>query len=238
MPRKKNEKSEFLYEIPKGSFAYRLNSIIPEEKVLPFANQVGIGEASIRQYLKGSIPSMDKVVQIARVAGVSLEWLATGAGTKEAPKPREMIGYGAQGMEDRELNPYTHGIAQASSTARAGGPISETPELLVVLTKFIAGNLLNPAEIFAFYVRDDSMEPTIRSGDLLICSNHGSHIKQGNGLYVLSTDGSEWMVRRTQISSAEEIEIICDNTASYHPRTLKRESVEIIGKVVFVLKKI
>lgn len=202
--------------------------------------KTGIPKRTMSNYVAGQNDIKSAaLVKIADVAGVSLEWLATGAGTKEAPKPREMIGYGAQGMEDREFNPYTHkGTAQASSISRAGGPISETPELLVVLTKFIAGNLLNPAETFAFYVRDDSMEPTIRSGDLLICSKAESQAKQGDGLYVLKIGDSDSMVKRTQITSAEEIEVISDNSASYQPLTLKRESVKITGKVVFVFKKI
>lgn len=53
-----------------------------------FAKKCEMSEGSIRQYLNGSIPRMDKVVTMARVAGVRLEWLATGEGPmREGERP-------------------------------------------------------------------------------------------------------------------------------------------------------
>ncbi|MDN3519557.1 hypothetical protein QWY84_18265 [Aquisalimonas lutea] len=43
-----------------------------------FANACGLSDSLIRKYLAGSLPGLDKVVVIAREAGVSVEWLATG----------------------------------------------------------------------------------------------------------------------------------------------------------------
>ena len=45
-----------------------------------FARKVGLSESLIRKYLKGSEPSLSRADQIARLANVSLEWLATGCG--------------------------------------------------------------------------------------------------------------------------------------------------------------
>ena len=47
-----------------------------------FAQQCGISESVFRKYLSGaSVPGADKLVDIARVADVSLVWLATGEGS-------------------------------------------------------------------------------------------------------------------------------------------------------------
>ena len=49
-----------------------------------FAQKCGISESIFRKYLAGaSVPGADKLVDIARVAGVSLLWLATGQGRAE-----------------------------------------------------------------------------------------------------------------------------------------------------------
>ncbi|MFH4544268.1 helix-turn-helix domain-containing protein [Vibrio alginolyticus] len=62
------------------SFAQRLATLIGEESISGFARRVGVSEALIRKYLKGSEPSLTKANQIAMRANCSLEWLATGCG--------------------------------------------------------------------------------------------------------------------------------------------------------------
>lgn len=217
MPRKKNEKSELLYEIPEGSFAYRLNSIIPEEKVLPFANQVGIGEASIRQYLKGSIPSMDKVVQIARVANVSLEWLATGYGSptpsgipslREADAKRIKDGsFFELSPEEKALYEEANGIGiqpvplvNVAASAGHGALVYDESQVEIVSFSrpWLYQNGLSPNDIFVMPTIGESMEPTIHSGDLLLCSQAEHHKKAGDGVYVVRLDGNI-LVKRTQV---------------------------------------
>lgn len=62
------------------SFSQRLKELIGEESTSGFARRVGLSEALIRKYLKGSEPSLTKANQIAMKANCSLEWLATGCG--------------------------------------------------------------------------------------------------------------------------------------------------------------
>src|SRR5262245_9046116 len=62
------------------SFAARIALLIEGKSANSFALKCGISEGSIRQYLAGTIPRMDKVVTMAQVAGVRVEWLATGEG--------------------------------------------------------------------------------------------------------------------------------------------------------------
>lgn len=74
-----------------NSFSDRLKVAIGDESVNSFARRCEIGEGSIRQYLRGGVPGIDKAAQIADAAGVSVEWLATGRGemrrTNAGPAP-------------------------------------------------------------------------------------------------------------------------------------------------------
>jgi transcriptional regulator with XRE-family HTH domain len=63
-----------------ASFADRLALLVDGTTVSAFARKVGLSESLIRKYLKGSEPSLSRADQIARMANVSLEWLATGCG--------------------------------------------------------------------------------------------------------------------------------------------------------------
>jgi len=64
-------------------FGARLRQAIGSRSVLSFAKECGISDSLVRKYLAGSLPGLDKALVMARVAGVSLEWLATGHGNPE-----------------------------------------------------------------------------------------------------------------------------------------------------------
>ncbi|UHD15028.1 helix-turn-helix domain-containing protein [Thiocapsa bogorovii] len=67
-----------------AGFATRLARAKGMASTNAFAQKCGISESIFRKYLAGaSVPGADKLVDIARVAGVSLLWLATGQGRAE-----------------------------------------------------------------------------------------------------------------------------------------------------------
>ena len=62
-------------------FKVRLKAALRGSPVNAFANRSGISEGVLRKYLSGpSLPGLDKLVAIAKTAGVNIEWLATGKG--------------------------------------------------------------------------------------------------------------------------------------------------------------
>ncbi|MFB1487100.1 MULTISPECIES: helix-turn-helix domain-containing protein [unclassified Thiocapsa] len=78
--------SDFKREIfwDAAGFATRLARAKGVLSTNAFAQKCGISESIFRKYLAGaSVPGADKLVDIARVAGVSLLWLATGQGRAE-----------------------------------------------------------------------------------------------------------------------------------------------------------
>lgn len=65
------------------AFAARLRECIGDEPVASFGRRCGIPEANLRNYLNGTNkPVYDRLAAIAEVAGVTLDWLATGRGPK------------------------------------------------------------------------------------------------------------------------------------------------------------
>lgn len=90
-----------------AGLADRIALLISSTSANAFAQKCEISEGSIRQYLNGSIPRMDKVVTMARVAGVRLEWLATGEGPMRAEK---RLG---GDLDERLLGEVIHAVTMA-----------------------------------------------------------------------------------------------------------------------------
>lgn len=57
------------------SFAERLRAVIGSASVNSFAEKSGVPEASVRSYLRGALPGIDKAAALARAGNVSLDWL-------------------------------------------------------------------------------------------------------------------------------------------------------------------
>lgn len=67
-----------------NEFKDRLKIAINGESINSFASNCGLPESLLRKYLSGpTLPGTDKLIAIARTAGVSTEWLATGEGLKQ-----------------------------------------------------------------------------------------------------------------------------------------------------------
>ncbi|GEO81959.1 helix-turn-helix domain-containing protein [Pararhodospirillum oryzae] len=58
----------------------RIRQIIGGESARSFAMRAGISDSTLRSVLKGTSPTLDTLIPIARAADVNLEWLATGRG--------------------------------------------------------------------------------------------------------------------------------------------------------------
>lgn len=71
--------------------AHRIRTAIGEESARSFAMRAGISDSTLRSILKGTSPTLDSLVPIARAADVSVDWLATG----EGPMYRDGLARGA-----------------------------------------------------------------------------------------------------------------------------------------------
>jgi SOS-response transcriptional repressor LexA len=110
--------------------------------------------------------------------------------------------------------------------ASAGGGalnFDENYEVIYIDKKLIDKNL------DAIHVVGDSMEPTIKDGSIIFIDRSDKNIQNG-GIFVISTNSGTF-VKRVNLKSTGEIELISDNKI-YPPETISSENVEIVGKVV------
>lgn len=192
------------------AFSDRLRQVIGNRSVLKFSQECGISDSLMRKYLAGSQPGLGKLVRLAEVGGVSVEWLATGRGVA----PRTLgartgsgnvttLGSGAlpplfernwlQGQERRERGAFTHAVAMG-----------------------------------------DAMEPTISSGAPLLLDTDINSVRH-DGIYVLRWAG-ESVPKRLQLEWSGGVWVRSDNPA-YEDQFVAAESVgdlQVVGRVVWV----
>ncbi len=95
-----------------GTFADRIRMLIGDDSVSGFASKCGLRNESIRQYLSGSIPGMDKVIAIAEATGVSIEWLATGKAPMRAGEHSAAPDDAAKSVDAELMARLTDGISR------------------------------------------------------------------------------------------------------------------------------
>jgi phage repressor protein C with HTH and peptisase S24 domain len=88
-------------------------------------------------------------------------------------------------------------------------------------------------DVAALQVRGDSMEPTLKDGDLVVCDTHGW---QGDGIYVIQMDGEGFVKRLTRRPG--RLVIISDNSV-YHPyeESLESQALRVVGRVRCAVRK-
>lgn len=124
-----------------GGLADRIARLISGTSANAFAQKCEMSEGSIRQYLSGSIPRMDKVVTMARVAGVRLEWLATG----EGPMHAERLAGGD--LDERLLSEVIGAVMMAQCGETAPESMARVARLSAEIYAVLAGmNLQSEAE--------------------------------------------------------------------------------------------
>lgn len=87
-------------------------------------------------------------------------------------------------------------------------------------------------ELRALRVKGDSMEPTLRPGDIVVCDQNGW---QGDGVYVIRDQDSAYVKRVRRIR--EGLEVISDNVA-YKPWSCPSEELVLVGRVVFCVVRL
>ena len=87
-------------------------------------------------------------------------------------------------------------------------------------------------ELRALRVKGDSMEPTLRPGDIVVCDLNGW---QGDGVYVIRDQDSAYVKRVRRVR--EGFEVISDNTV-YQPWQCPSEELVLVGRVVFCVVRL
>jgi phage repressor protein C with HTH and peptisase S24 domain len=206
------------------------------QKIL--AERLNISLPTMNHYETGKrIPGSDLLARLAEVVECDAGWLLTGVETnakylEASPNPTDPI------MEDFVLVPRYNIEASAG-----GGSMVHSEQIvdhLAFKTDWVYKELgTDPKNLLLIHSIGDSMEPTIRSGDLLLVDRKKSQVK-GDGIYLINlADGL--MVKRVEWLLGGSVVIRGDNTLVSREQTLSStdlENLHILGRVVWIGSKI
>ena len=234
MNNNKNSDTKSELEDPNADqFSDRLKLAIGDESTNAFAKKCELRESTVRGYLSGSMPSLDKAMAIARAAGVSLQWLASGEGSMRSGSTAELQVKGAIEEEFALIPGYNIQVAAGQGVF----PDQEQPtRKLAFRHKWLRYKGLNEKDLVLVFAKGDSMEPTISDNNTLMIDTSQCDLSDGS-IYVIRTDG-HLIVKRIQKLWNKGILLLSDNkeyeTQQVEPS--EADDLEVIGKLVWVGK--
>jgi len=188
------------------------------------SKMVGRNAAYIQQFIKrGSpraLPERERGI-LARYFGVDEELLgapkssANGAALKMIPQLAVQASAGAGSLDAEDF--FT-------------GKIGFAPLWLKKLVP-------DPDQLSLINVRGDSMSPTLDDGDDIMVEGGDATLNLRDGIYVLRMDDT-LMVKRLAIGPGGQMSILSDNPAWPDWENVKAGDIQVIGRVVWVGRKL
>jgi phage repressor protein C with HTH and peptisase S24 domain len=212
-------------------FRTRLHSIMQQfGSVAELARAAGLSDNAIYKWVSGrGEPSVRSLVALARTAGVSVEWLATGREPTAKGRPETHVAEGGEYISMPRL-----GIGAVGG--RAAIQSAQIVDYATFKTEWVQRRLNAEAKSIALIeAHSDSMSPTVREGDLLLVNLRESSFRH-DGIYVLRS-GSELAVQRLQRRPDGALAIKSDNPG-YDTAVVSPESITVVGKVIWLGGKI
>ncbi|MBB3947256.1 phage repressor protein C with HTH and peptisase S24 domain [Rhizobium skierniewicense] len=227
------------------TFAERLNLAIGEN-VHAFARKANLSDSTLRQYLKGSMPGLDKLIAISEASGVTLDWLAADRGPMRL-SPESHVADIAVHHADGTTTLYEMKNGEAGkkaeltlvprfdiSASAGGGQIAyqeQAVELIAFQSAWLRSIGVSPDFARIITARGDSMEPTIRDGDQILIDTSVEEVRD-NGIYCV-VYGNMLLVKRVHPRMNGSLQLISDNDV-YPPEEVSAgdvASLSIAGRV-------
>ena len=206
------------------------------------ARAMGVSPSAFRKWLRGEAePSRERLVALSDAAKVGIAWLAKGEGPPPSlPTETPAGGRGRTAEAERGLDvsafivlPKRVETAAAGTGGSAQLPRPDT-EYIAFRHDWLRSALgIEPQNLILETAVGESMQPTIRHGDLLLV-NTTDRTCSSFGVYVLEING-ERLVKRVQRKLDGSLVLISDNEA-YQPDLVSGDmlpDVTVIGRVVW-----
>ncbi len=211
------------------------------------ARRAGVTLATLSRWKKGDAdPSRTNLVALAKAAGVSVGWLATGEGAM--PQENEQAAQSHQAipapwsahdtlgnpvdLEEFVFVPRYNLQASAGHGACTDG---EKPVFTMAFRKYWITNYLHadPKDLSVISVKGDSMEGVLNDRDVILINRADN--KPGHGLFVLRING-DLVVKRVQTVPGGKLKVSSANEA-YEPFEVDlnrpTDDFEVMGRVVW-----
>ncbi len=206
-------------------FAARLQEIAGEfESKSALARTAGIPPSSLESYLTGSEPTRPVLVNLARAANVSLEWLASGRGEKKS-SPAIPSGYAQIPFYDiRSAGGYVYPLVN-----------EQVAEFLILKLEWFGYPGVRPAALFAIEATQ-SQTPEIEDGDLIVVDSSwrtnftDRYAKVPKGIYLISLQ-AKLSVSLILSSSRDAIELF--RPAARERVRLGEQGFTIHGRIIW-----
>ena len=205
-------------------FRQRLRLIMQQfGSVADLARAVGVSDNAIYKWVSGrGQPSMISLVNLARAARVSIEWLATG---QDAAK-----GEAQKGESDEYV--YLPRNSVRSSIGRGTVQSRQIVDYLAFKGEWLRRRLgVDPKSLMLVEAVSDSMAPTIDEGDLVLVDLRDPRFRH-DGVYVLRASG-ELSIKRIQRYPDGKL-IICNDNAAYEPAVVAADGVNVVGHAIWI----
>jgi len=204
-----------------------------------FASISGVGFSTYQKYEMGlSLPGAEAMRGFAKLK-INTNWLLTGLGSmmlelEEAPPIRI-------GLEAREPSQVPYGFVLVPrydvSASMGNGAVIHSEQIvdhLAFREEWVRTELgANPKQLVLVSAIGDSMEPTLRAGDLLLIDRSTASVKH-DAIYAFATDG-ELRVKRMQLKIDGSVVVKSDNP-QYEAEMLtaaQAATLHIVGRVVW-----
>lgn len=194
---------------------------------------------SLSRYIVGHEPPVSVVVGLARAARVSLDWLATGEGTPTVGQSSAVQRLRVQNQSDpaqRDAPLVLVPRISIEAAAGAGALVhsEHVSEMIAFSAQWLKARQIVPHAARILTARGDSMEPTIRDGDVLIVDTAIRQVLD-NGIYCLVYDGL-LLVKRLFVLRTGGIVISSDNKLAGRDEEIGSHEVpelHIAGRVMW-----
>lgn len=204
-------------------FAKRLGSVAQSVGgASRLADKAGINPSTLSRYLTGrAVPKLSSAAAIAQAANVTLDWLGTGRGSSAGLGTDESVAFydlqasAGPGLLATDKQPAPQSIVL---------PIAQIRRQTGVVS----------ANLCALVAEGDSMEPTIRSGALLLLDR--AVLQPREGVYVLLR-GDDVLLKRIQPRGPNCLRLISDN-GRYAAEDVSLDDpsapVRLFGRVIWI----
>ena len=174
----------------------------------------------ISNFKSGKIKNPSKLVFALKNEGLNPDYFLTGEGSPELlPSAVGTAPPAEQGLEER-LVPYLNQMMGAATRLGGANRILEIP----------SSEGLPP--LWALQMPGDNMTPTIRQGDVVICTDDGY---TGDGLYVYRTAGF-CQVKRLMLQGA--MWHVANDNPAYPSWNTPVEELDVVGRIVYIILRL
>ncbi|MDV7340447.1 XRE family transcriptional regulator [Terasakiella sp. A23] len=194
--------------------------------------QSGISERTFANWLSGSSePKIIGISAIANAAGVTIDWIVSGA------KPKLLLGSRRHSDEDTVKIPLISPTLKTSS---------RQPLQRLVVNDHVpfSASFLNKRlhredhdQLCILEISGDAMEPTARDGDFVLVDRSKTALTDGLMAFIFKDVIS---IKRV-IQTLDGLEIVSDNKSLYPPHTIpikEMHHLAIIGHVIWIGKTV